>query len=165
MTQTITRLTLLETMQTGHQHFKALIAALPPDQLLCPGVTGVWSVKDILAHIIVHEQCMVDWVTKTLRGMQVDGPQPYSMPEPELTVLNEQIYQQNRGRRLAEVLSDLDAAYLQALAMVEAAPERDLLDVHRFSLRDGEPLWEAIAANTFWHYEEHSRDIRAWLAR
>jgi hypothetical protein len=36
------------------------------------------------------------------------------------------------------------------------------LNTERLQLQGGEPLWEAIAANTFWHYEEHGEDIRRW---
>ena len=165
MIETMTKLRLLDSMQTGHQLFKALIAELNDEQMRLPGVIGVWSVKDILAHIVVHEQRMIDWVTKKLRGENVEAPQPYSMPEEELTLLNEQIYQQNRGRSLENLLSDLDTTYLQSIALVESALESTLLDARRFSLQDGEPLWEAVAANSFWHYEEHGRDIRAWLLK
>ncbi len=164
MTQGMSQLHLLDSLKSGHLQFKTFIAGLTAEQMQQPNVVGVWSIKNILAHIVVHEQRMIDWVTKTLRGEKPEAPQPYSMPEEALNRLNEQIYQQNRDRPLVDVLTDLETTHLQTLDMVAAASERDLLDPRRFSLQDGEPLWEAIAANTFWHYEEHGRDIRAWLS-
>jgi len=158
------KLTLLNSMQTGHHNFTAFISELTRQQMLQPGVIGEWSVKDILAHIVVHEQRMIDWIGKKLNGESLDGPQPYSMPDEALNRLNEQIYRQNRDRPLDDVLADLESVHLQALAMVDSAPGADLFDARRFSLQDGEPLCEAVAANTFSHYEEHSRDIRAWLS-
>jgi hypothetical protein len=43
--------------------------------------------------------------------------------------------------------------------LVETSPEEDILDTRRFQLLGGEPLWAAIAANTFEHYEEHGKDL------
>ena len=87
-------------------------------------------------------------------------PQPYDMPDDALNELNEQIYQENLNRTLENVLCDLDKTHAEALRLVEAGKEEDILNPNRFQLRGGEPLWEAIAANTFWHYEEHGEDIR-----
>jgi hypothetical protein len=76
--------------------------------------------------------------------------------------LNEQIYQENLDRSLEELLSDLDRTHTETLRLVETSQEEDLLVPARFRLVGGEPLREAIAANTFQHYEEHGQDIRRW---
>lgn len=165
MTPALNKIQLLDAMQTGHHRFNIFLSEIPADQMLLPHVVGEWSIKDILAHIVVHEQRMIEWVTNKLEGKPITDPQPYSMPEHELTVLNEQIFQQNRYRALEEILSDLDTTYFQALALVEAVSEAGLFDRSYVRLRDGEALWEAVAANTYWHYEEHERDIRTWLSK
>ena len=127
-----------------------------------PGVIGAWSVKDVLAHIVVHEQRTIQWTTDTLRGATPVAPQPYDMPEAELTEANERVYRENRGRPLDDVLREFEKTRARVLTLVETAGEEDLIDPRRFRLREGEPLRAAIVANTFPHYEEHSRDIRAW---
>lgn len=154
---------LLELIQDGYRLFKAMLAELSDEQMTEAGVTGEWSVKDILAHIVVHQQRMIRWLEESLRGIVPEMAQPYGMPEDDLAEVNEQIYLENRDRPLTQVLSDLDESCAQALAVVRAAVEEDLIDTSRFRLQGGEPLWEAVAANTFWHYEEHGRDIRTWL--
>lgn len=153
----------LESIQTGYGLFKALLDQLPPDQLTVPGVVGHWSVKDILVHIVVHEQRMIAWVSATLRGESPCGPQPYGLPEEPLAVINDQIYQENRDRRWEDLISALAEVHAQSLALVQQAQESDLIDPRRFNLEGGEPLWAAVAANTFEHYEEHARDIRRGL--
>ena len=153
---------LLKSIRSGYEVFKELLAEFNREQLTRPGVIGEWSVKDIVAHIVVHEQRMIQWAGERLRGEMPRAPQPYDMPEDELAVVNERIYRENRDRSLQDVLHDLDQAHAEAMALVDAAAEEDLMDPHRFQLKGGEPLREAIAANTFQHYEEHSRDIRAW---
>ena len=153
---------LLQSIQTGYKLFKELLAEFDDDPMIEPGVVGEWSVKDTVAHIIVHEQGMLQWMTKTLSGEQPCTPQPYNMPDDELDQLNKLIYQENKNRLLDDVMHDLDTAHAAALRLVGAASEEDIFDPSGFHLREGEPLWEAIAANTFWHYEEHGQDIRTW---
>jgi hypothetical protein len=153
---------LLEAIQHGYSSFKELLAEFEAEQLCRPGAVGKWSIKDTLAHIIVHEQRMIQWMNERLCGKHPRLPQPYAMPDEELNELNEQIYQENLDRALEDVLGDLDQMHAQALALVGTCPEEDLLDSGRFRLLGGEPLWEAIAANTFSHYAEHGQDIRRW---
>ena len=156
---------LTASIQAGHGLFKALLAELDAEAMLQPGVVGAWSVKDLVAHIVVHEQRMLSWVAERLGGRVPAAVQPYGLPDDEIAVVNEKIYQENRDRPLSEVLADLDRVHAQVLRLVVEAPTVDLLDARRFALHGGEPLWAAVAANTFEHYEEHGRDIRAWRTR
>ena len=154
---------LLTQIQHGYQDFQTLLSSLSPAQMLVPGVIGIWSVKDIVAHIAEHARRMLQWLEVRVRGQLPETFQPYGMPEPELARLNEQIYLQHRDRPLAEVLADFEETYAQVLAWVRRTPAADLLDARRLALAEGEPLWEAAAANTFSHYAEHGQDIRKWL--
>lgn len=150
---------LRESIQTGYNAFKELLAEFDLEQLAQPGVVGKWSIKDTVVHIVVHEQRMIWWMKERLRGKCPAQPQPYAMPDDELDGLNEQIYRENLDRTWDDVLRDLETAHVEALQLVETSSEWDLFDPDRFQLQTGEPLWEAIAANTFLHYEEHGRDI------
>jgi hypothetical protein len=156
---------LLESIQNGYSLFKELLAEIDPEQMSEPGAVGKWSVKDTVAHIVVHEQRMIQWMKERLVGNHPATPQPYAMPDKELNELNEQIYEENRNRSLEEMMRDLNKSHAEVLVLVKTSTEEDLLDSTRFQLEGGEPLWEAIAANTFSHYEEHGQDIRRWQAQ
>ncbi|HEX2996081.1 MAG TPA: ClbS/DfsB family four-helix bundle protein [Anaerolineales bacterium] len=149
---------LSESIQSGYNTFKELLSKFDTEQLNKPGAVGKWSIKDTVAHIVVHEQRMIWWMKERLSGKCPALPQPYAMPDDELNELNEQIYQDNLDRTWDDILRDLEAVHVEALQLVETSAEEDLFDPDRFHLQTGEPLWEAIAANTFSHYEEHSRD-------
>lgn len=157
------KLKLLESIQNGYDTFKELLAEFDTEQITQLGAIGKWSVRDTVAHIVVHEQRMLQWMNEKLSGKQPVAFQPYAMPDDALDQLNEQIYQENLFRPLDDVIDGLDKTHMEALRLVETSTEEDLLDPARFQLLGGEPLWEAIAANTFEHYEEHSRDIRKWV--
>lgn len=150
---------LSESIRSGYSLFKELLSEFNTEELNKPGAVGKWSIKDTVAHIVVHEQRMIWWMNERLSGKCPTLPQPYAMPDKELNELNEQIYQENLNRTWNDVLCDLETAHVEALQLVETSSEWDLFDPDRFQLQTGEPLWEAIAANTFLHCEEHGRDI------
>ncbi len=156
---------LLEFIQNGYDRFRELLAQINLEQMTRPGTIGQWSVKDTVAHIVVHEQRMIEWMRERLAGAQPLAPQPYNMPDDELDELNEQIHRQNLARPLDDILCDLERTHVQVLALVDTSTEEDLLDPEFFQLQAGEPLWEAIAANTFWHYAEHGEDIRRLILK
>ena len=81
----------------------------------------------------------------------------------EIDAINLSYYQANREKTLAQVLDAFQAVYEQALQITQNIPEIDLIDPQRFAWRSGEPIWHMVAANTFEHYEEHRREIEAWL--
>jgi hypothetical protein len=152
---------LLDSIQNGYASFKEFLAEFDVQQMDQPGTVGKWSIKDTVAHIVVHERWMIQWITIRLEGGH-PTLQPYAMPDEDLDQLNEQIYQENLSVPLDEIMRDLEITHAQALKLVETSAEEDILDPRRFQLQGGEPLWNAIAANTFEHYEEHALDIRRW---
>ena len=153
---------LLESIRAGHSRFMLVLAEFNHEQMTQPGVIGKWSLRDTVAHIVVHEQRMIRWMQERLHGDEPVLPQPYAMPDDELNQLNEQVYQEQQVRSLCDILHDFDQTHIEALTLVETAAEEDILDPGHFSLQGGEPLWEAIAANTFWHCAEHMQDIHKW---
>jgi hypothetical protein len=156
---------LLDLIQTGRRQFLELISELSPEQFIAPGAVGDWSVKDLLAHILVHEQRMVRWVGEVLRGANPQVPQPFCMPEDELAQLNADIFRVNRSRPLLDLLRELDAVHAQSLALVAGAAEADLFDPSHYALREGEALCAAVAANTYEHDQEHSSELVEFIAR
>lgn len=162
MEEQMSKSELLQRIQSERQRLEATLAQLSANQMTTPGVNDQWSIKDILAHITAWERRMVRWLEEAVRG-EVPEMLPAGMTWDDLDEWNEQTYLDNRDRPLAEVLANFKSSYPQALKAVEAVSEEDLIDPHRFEWRAGKPLWEMVAANTFWHYKEHNKSIRIWL--
>ncbi len=53
---TVDRRQLLKRLDKAWDTFKASYAGLSDPQLMEPGVTGAWSVRDILAHVTTWEE-------------------------------------------------------------------------------------------------------------
>ncbi len=156
---------LANKIEMGHQEFLKLLNGLNEETCSQPGVMGDWSIKDIVGHLLVHEDRMLTWMIETLAGVAPQAYQPYDMPEAALNELNDQIFQQNRPRDWEELLFTWRETHAQTLAFVKQAVEEDMFTTQRYRLLRGEPLWMAVAANTYKHCEEHGRDIRAWLVK
>jgi hypothetical protein len=165
MTTNSLKANLLYQMQNGYANFITALSGLDEATLLIPGVVGVWSIKDILAHIAAHQQRMLRWLEQCAHGETPDLPAPYGMQDEPLAALNELLYLTYRDWSLAEVQRELELQAAACQRFVAQAAEDLLFDPQRASLPDGEPLQAAVAANTYEHYAEHLVDIHKWLNR
>jgi hypothetical protein len=152
---------LISTIGMERKRLENLLAQVPQHRMAEPCVEGPWSVKDILIHLIAWEQRMIYWLGQALHGEIPDMPST----EADLDCWNERIYQENRDRLLEDVLINFYRSYSEALIAVEATPEEDLVDPSRYPWRQGAPLWQMVASNTFWHYQEHGMSIQAWVGK
>ncbi|HEY9074908.1 MAG TPA: ClbS/DfsB family four-helix bundle protein [Anaerolineaceae bacterium] len=152
-------------IEASYQQFLALFSGMSVEKMIEPGAVGKWSLKDLLAHIAVHEERMLEWLRARLRGEQPAAPQPYALPAPLIDEINEQIYQEHAATPLAEVLERFSEVHRRVQDWLASASEADLFDPLRYRLDGGEPLWAAVAANTCDHYAEHGADLQAWLKR
>ncbi len=159
----MTKAKLLELIQTERQALEAVLAKLDEQQMIAPLLEADWSVKDTLAHIVAWEQHMAQWTKASVQEEPTDPP-PYDLPDEELNAINTRIFAENKDRPLADVQKEFAASYQEALKLVQALTEEDLLDPQRFVWREGHPLWELVGANTFWHYAEHREAIEKLLA-
>jgi uncharacterized protein (TIGR03083 family) len=155
---------LLAEIQRERERLETTLAQIDPQEMLSPGVIDNWTVKDLLAHITVWEQRMILWLADSVNDIQ---PQmlPPGMTWDDLDQWNEQTYQAHRQRPLEQVVAEFAASFPQAFSAVREISEEDLVDPDRFPWREGRPLWVMVAANTFWHYEEHNRSLQDWLEK
>lgn len=143
------RSSLLSLMQTEHTQLEALLNTLSEEQLLRPGVTGSWSVKDVLAHLMWWEQ---DMISEILQGVEIDpGLNGESWSTERANAL---MVEAKREIPLSEVLVAFHDSYQQVLQMVEGLTEADLAS---------DDLYIHLVNNTGNHYGEHRRWIEAGL--
>jgi len=138
-----------------------LLGTISQNEMLIPLEENGWSVKDHVAHIVVWEKRMVEWLNDVERG-DVPRQLPPGMTWDDLDRWNEQTFKENSERDLNEVLVDFDHFAKEVTQAVEAIPEDLLMRADSLEWRSGSPLWEMVAANTFWHYPEHRETINNW---
>ncbi len=163
MANQVDKASILDELRTKYVALEAILAPLDETQMTKTGVIGDWSIKDILAHITAWQDRLLAWLHAARHNEEptISGPDS----EEEMDRLNEQFYKENRSRPLADVLGDFRSSYLQIVEAVQAMPEEDLIDPHRFAWLNGDSLRQLVAGDTYDHYEEHRQQIEEWLAR
>jgi hypothetical protein len=145
---------LLGKLDTAWQAFRASYAGLPDAAMLEPGVTGAWSVRDIIAHVTWWEEEALKHLPVILAGGR---PPRYSVTYGGIDSFNAQMAELKRHLSLPEVLREQDDTHRRLIAYIQGAPEDQIARETRFRRR--------LRLDTYGHYPEHAEAIREWRAR
>jgi len=149
----VNRVQLLTRIEEPWSALKAAYGGLSEAEMLEPGVTGTWSVKDIIAHVTSWEEEALTHLPVILAGGK---PPRYSVTHGGIHAFNAQMTQRNRERPLSEVLRRRDDTHRRLLAFIQGAPEETFATDTRFRRR--------LRLDTYSHYPIHAAAIRRWLA-
>jgi hypothetical protein len=148
------RTQLLSKLHTAWQAFHASYAGLPDDRLVAPGVTGDWSVKDLIAHIAWWEEEALAHLPTVLAGGR---PPRYSTRYGGIDAFNAQMADRMRDLTLDEVRNRAAETHRRLIAYLETVPEDQLTRETRFRRR--------LRLDTYSHYPIHTEAIQAWRQR
>ncbi len=166
MTEQFGKQSMLDRICEAHTRLADTVAKLSPAQLAEPSLAGGWSVKDVLVHITWWEQRMIRTLQRALRG---EPPQPLgeSNETHEQTIerVNAEVFIENRNQPIADVLMDRQRSFANVLAMIDELGDGDTVDPAPIEAVLGRELVPLIAGDTYGHYAEHERAIRAWLSQ
>ena len=129
-------------------------AGLSDVQLMEPGVTGAWSVRDILAHVTTWEEEALNHLPLILKG---GTPPRYSVRYGGIDAFNARMTEQKRSLSLSEVRAQLAATHGRLVVVIQSAPEHQLIGGTRFRHR--------LRLDTYSHYPLHATAIRQWRQR
>jgi hypothetical protein len=132
------------------------------------GVSGKWSIKDILAHILAYELYIADRMNEILHGepyvpcrtqtaldafLDHFGYPDFGSPLLDDEAPNVWVVERYKNVALEDIVAQEVQAFNTIVDLLGNMPER-LLHEHN--------LLDRVAHNTFHHYREHLRDIRHW---
>jgi hypothetical protein len=138
-------------------------------QMAMKGVIGNWSIKDIIAHIWAYEQYIADRMNDIAHGETYTpckthnaldtfcdefGYPDFGSPLLDDATSNAWVYEHYKNVSLEELVAQELQAFTAIVATLEAMPE-DTIKHHN--------LMSRVADNTYYHYREHIRSIKAWL--
>src|SRR6266508_4222816 len=112
---------LLKQLDTAWTAFKESYAGLSDSQLKEPGVTGDWSVKDVIAHVTWWEEEALKHLPLIIKGGR---PPRYSAKYGGIDAFNALMTEQKRGLLLSDVLRQQDETHRRLVAYVQSAPEK-----------------------------------------
>jgi hypothetical protein len=142
---------LLKRIDQAWEAFKQSYTGLQDAELLEPGVTGGWSIKDIIAHVTWWEEEALTHLPLILTGGR---PPRYSVTYGGIDAFNARMTEQRKDLPLAEVLRQRDDVHRRLIAFIESAPEDQATGDTRFRRR--------LRLDTYGHYPKHARAIRIW---
>jgi len=116
-----------------------------------PGVTGDWSVRDILAHVSTWEEEALTHLPLILKG---GTPPRYSVRYGGIDAFNARMTEQKASLSLAAVRRQLDETHRRLIDFIQRAPEDQLGGESRFRRR--------LRLDAYGHYPLHAEAIRQW---
>src|SRR5437588_5223859 len=123
MSERIDKNTLFTEIHAKYATLATLLAPLNEEQMTTPGVSGEWSIKDILAHLTTWHHILLDRLHAAAQGQE--ALDPYDTAHEELDTLNERFYKENKSRPLNEVLADFRTTHEQIVEAMQPLTDED----------------------------------------
>jgi hypothetical protein len=142
---------LLDRIDHAWSALQQSYAGLSDAQLIIPGVTGDWSVKDLLAHITIWEEEALKYLPLIMDGGR---PPRYSVTYGGIDAFNAQMVERRRSLSLREIQERQDATHARLIDVVRAAPEDQFARETPFRRR--------LRLDTYSHYPIHTKSITEW---
>ena len=142
---------LLKRLDVAWNALKASFAGLSDSKMLEPGVTGIWSIKDVIAHVTSWEEESLTHLPLILAG----GKTPrYSVTYGGIDAFNAQTMKRKRNLSLSKVLLQRDDTHRRLIDFIQRVPEDQFIRETRFRRR--------LRLDTYSHYSKHTEAIRKW---
>ncbi len=145
------RAQLLERLDKAWEALKATYAGLSDSELMEPGATGTWSVRDTIAHVTWWEEEALTYLPVILAG---GTPPRYSAMYGGMDAFNAQMAEKKSNLSLSEVLRQRDDTHLRLIDFIWSVPEDQFVRETRFRRR--------LRLDTYSHYREHADAIQKW---
>ena len=150
----------VDILKYGQQTVLQTLEGFPASALETPGACGVWSVKDILAHLTSYEEVLVD-VLSTFVGKHAT-PYLNKFTEPG-GQFNDDEVGIRKGRTMREVLDEFNDAHAQVMSLAgQIRPEtfRQSGTLPWYGMEYA--LDDFIVYAYYGHKREHSAQIAAF---
>jgi hypothetical protein len=142
---------LLTKLDKEWRTFRDSYAGLSEAQLTTPGVTGKWSVRDILAHVSTWEEEALKSLPLILAGGR---PPTYRAQYGGIDGFNAQMTEKKRALSLNDVLKQADEIHQRLIEYLLTVPEEQFTRETRFRRR--------LRLDTYSHYPKHAGAITNW---
>src|SRR5467141_2464980 len=128
--------------------FKASYTGLCDLCLVEHGVTGNWSVRDIIAHVTTWDEEALRHLPLILKGGK---PPRYSVTYGGIDAFNAVMTERKKDFSLTKVLTQLDETHSQLIALIQSTPEDQFIRETRFRHR--------LRLDTYSHYPKHAEAL------
>ena len=145
---------LLKRLDKAWNALKVSYAALTDSEMTESGVTGAWSIKDIISHVTSWENESLIHLPLILVG---EKPALYSVTYGGIDAFNALTIEQKRNLSLSEVLRERDDTHRRLIDFIRGVSEDQFIRETRFRRR--------LRLDTYSHYPQHTEAICKWRDR
>ena len=142
---------ILKKLDKAWSDLQESYTGLSDAQMLEPGVTGDWSVRDLVAHVSWWEEEVLKHLPHILSGKR---PPRYSVLYGGIDAFNALKREQKLSLSLVEVRKEAAETHQRLVEYINSVSEEQIVLERRFHRR--------LRLDTYNHYPIHARAIRAW---
>ena len=153
----------VDILKYGQQTVLQAIDGFPETAWETPGACGVWSVKDILAHLTSYELILVDILTTFTGG----GSTPVLTTFIELgSQFNDSEVNRRKERTIQDVLAEFNDTHLQVMSLLVNIPSETCSISGTLPWYGMEYALDDVLVYMYYgHKREHSAQIAAFRDR
>jgi len=149
---------VLDHLTGARAELMAAIEGLSETEMTTLPVTGIWTVKEILAHICGWAA----WDLAAIKGV-LAGKAPDLSAIQGVNTFNARLIAERGGWSLDRILAEMRDTQAALQGLLAGMPDENLFQARSFR----GPYWDNLAGwlQVAWeHEEEHAVQIRAWRA-
>ncbi len=153
-----------DVMKYGHRTLMGAIKRVPETELETGGVTGVWSTKDIFAHLTSYEHVLAEVLNAFVED---GGPTAYidMMRDPNIDFNNTQV-DMRKDKDFAEIMAEYEEVRARAMSLLTRSPVEKRRQPGTIPWYGEEyDLEDLIVYTNYAHKREHSAEIGVFADR
>lgn len=150
---------LLRRLDERYEWFAVLLERAAAYDTDAPGVTEAWSVKDVVGHLIAHEQRSIAEIRAAQQGRTL------AIRHDENDSFNDGAVYAWSSSSFEQVRKAWQKSYEQVVRMVQALADAEFDPNGTVVAALGDTIDGTLANNTYEHYDVHGAQIVAWLER
>jgi len=149
MNEIVDQAEILRRLNREYHRFRDVLAMLSPEQIETPGVVGEWSIRDVFAHVIIHEQLALLELGHARKGER------FTLDESGAATMNDFAVATGREHSLDELLRLWDLSHIQTVEAVQSLSYTDFDPSGLVVQALDNTIDVALANSTYDHYAEH----------
>ena len=153
---------ITDTLSRGHNMVLDIISEVPESERDTPGVVGIWSVREIIAHLASHEEVLAEILTTFLSG----GPTPgLDMMNEDSLHFNHAQVEMRKDKTSAELLAEYEDWHEKVMSLIVQIPKEMYRSLEKtLPWQGGEcTLEELVIYTNYAHKREHCAQIGVFV--
>ena len=153
----VTKQELVTRIERGRGEFLSALADVSETEMTRPKTVGDWSISDLIAHVIAHEQHALAELQAALRG------EVYAINHETNDTFDAGAVSCFYGHSFSQVRVAWLASTDNVIAAVEQLTPEEYDSAGSVCAILEDSIDGALGNNTYGHYAEHLPEVQAWL--